>query len=73
VTTWDRTNRIEMDLALARGRVAKLEDELIAMGLDLARVTSERDLARRVAMRLEEENHLLAMDTVLVPVWGEAT
>ena len=49
--------------------------------VDLARVRDSRDLARRVAMRLEEENHALAggvcalCSGVLVPVpmIGEAT
>jgi hypothetical protein len=79
VTDWSRYNRIELELAQARHRVGKLEDELISMGLDLAHalgtintLTQERDTARRVAMRLEEENHLLALDTVLVPLRGEA-
>lgn len=54
-------------------RVQRLELENLGLRAELAHVTEQRDLARRVAMRLEEENHLLARDTVLVPVWGEAT
>lgn len=77
MSTWDRVQRIELDLAQARGRVEKLEDELISMGLDLAHalgtistLTRERDSARRVAMRLEQENHELAKDVVLVQLWA---
>jgi hypothetical protein len=70
---WERDNKLLLEAAELRGRIARLEDDIITMGLDLGRVTAERDLARRVAMRLEEECHQLAAETVLVPVWGEAT
>lgn len=84
MSTWDRVQRIELYLAQARGRVEKLEDELISMGLDLAHalgaintLTQERDTARRIAVRLEQENHQLwggqKPGVVMVPLVGEAT
>lgn len=44
--SWDRIQRLDLDLRLAR--------------VELEHVTAERDAARRVAMRLEQENHALA-------------
>jgi len=66
MSTWDRTNRLELDLRIAQRRIEQL--------------TEERDLARRVAMKLEQECHELALelesaplDVVMVPMRGEAT
>lgn len=75
MSTWDRTQRVELDLAIARGRIYQLEDALIAMAADLGKVTEERDSARRIAVRLEQENAALAdvRDVRLVPYWGTAT
>ena len=72
VTDWNRLNRLELDLAQGR---AQRDADLLTIG-DLltkcARLTIERDTARSVAVRLEQENHELAKDTVLVPLRGEA-
>jgi hypothetical protein len=59
VSTWDRTNRLERELLEAKRLIETL--------------TAQRDLARSVAMRLEEENAQLASDLVMVPVKGVAT
>lgn len=65
--TWDRIQRLDLEL-----RMAKVE---------LEHVKAERDTARRVAIRLEQECHALAgavcsvcgQHIVPVPWIGEAT
>lgn len=69
---WDRTNRLELEIQQLQARLLN-EREMYTLEVQdlrhrLAEVTASRDLARRVAMRLEEENALL----VNVPIWGEA-
>jgi len=76
VSTWDRTNRLELELIQAK-RIH--HDNMI----ELARVMGERDRARGLAASLEAENAELikhvedltgTLDSlVMVPVRGEAT
>lgn len=53
---WDRINSLELELVLAQSEIRILREQ--------------RDTARRIAVRLEQEN--AALDVVYVPVVGEA-
>jgi hypothetical protein len=76
VSTWDRTNRLELELLQAK-RV--YQDNMV----EYARVLTERDRARATAAMLEAEcaelvrhvEHLTATldDIVMVPVIGPAS
>ena len=59
MSDWTRINRLELELTQAQRTIERL--------------TAERDLARRVACNLEQENHELASDLVMVPVKVVAT
>lgn len=78
---WDRIQRLESDLAQLHARILRM-DNLNLVLLDENRALEQsRDLARRVAMRLEQENAALGGSVcavcagviVPVPVWGDAT
>lgn len=78
---WDRTQRLELELAQLRARVLRVDNLNMILLEENHRLEESRDLARRVAMRLEQENHALAGQVcavcagviVPVPVWGDAT
>lgn len=68
----ERYNRLDLEIRQLQARLIN-EREMYTLELQdlrhrLTQVTESRDLARRVAMRLEEENAQL----VNVPIWGEA-
>lgn len=79
--TWDRTNRLESDLAQLRARLLRADNLNLLLMDENRALEQSRDLARRVAMRLEQENAALgggvcavcAGVIVPVPVWGEST
>jgi hypothetical protein len=88
VTTWDRVQSMQLEIAQLHARVRLAIDQvhdaqvqLIEVRAALQEAIEARDLARRVAMRLEQENHALgsgvcvlcASVMVAVPVVGEAT
>jgi hypothetical protein len=70
--TWDRINKLELDLTVAR---RAYEDNLVMCGELLTRaatVTLERDRAREVACRLEEElAHMTGLVAGLLDVEAE--
>jgi hypothetical protein len=76
VTTWDRTNRLELELLQAK---QSHHADLI----EYARVLTERDRARATACMLEAENAELIKqvedltatldDIVMVPIIGPAS
>ena len=78
MTDWNRIQSLELQLAQKDAQIRRLVDELEQRVLS---VVEQRDLARRVAIRLEQENHALAGQVCalcaghLVPVHvvGEAT
>ena len=73
VSDWSRIQRIELELAQAR---AQRDADLLTLG-DLltkcARLTIERDSARAVAVRLEQELAYEQSRVVNVPIVGTAT
>lgn len=88
MTQWDRVNSMQLEIAELNARVRRVLDEVTDAQMELLKVRAllqeaieSRDLARRVAMRLEQENHALgsgvcvlcAGEMVAVPVIGEAT
>lgn len=88
MTQWDRVNSMQLEIAQLNARIRHAIDTITDSQHDLQRVKAlleeaieQRDLARRVAMRLEQENHALgsgvclvcAGEIVPVPVIGEAT
>jgi hypothetical protein len=58
--SWDRIHRMELEAARLRADIDAVEAQVADLRAERARLIESRDLARRVAMRLEEENHLLA-------------
>lgn len=78
MTHWDRIQSMQLELAQKDAQIRRLIDDVVTQVQEL---TEQRDLARRVAMRLEQENHALASgvchvcagEIVAVPVIGEAT
>lgn len=88
MTQWDRVNAMQLEIAELNARVRRVIDEIADAQMELLKVRAlleeaieSRDLARRVAMRLEQENHALgsgvclmcAGQIVAVPLIGEAT
>lgn len=88
MTQWDRVHSMQLELATLEARVRRTINEVTDAQMELIKVRAlleeaiaSRDLARRVAMRLEQENHALgsgvclvcAGEIVPVPVIGEAT
>lgn len=77
MTHWDRIQAMQLELAQKDAQIRRLIDDLEERVTEL---TESRDLARRVAMRLEQENAALggsvcavcAGHLVAVPVVGEA-
>lgn len=65
-----RETQWQLQLMQQRQNVEQLSERVNELMAALATRTEERDTARRIAMRLEEE--LAAADVVMVPVWGEA-
>lgn len=73
----DRYNRLDLEVRQLRASLLALQDQAAAAVQELE---AQRDLARRVAVRLEQENHALAGAVcaicagviVPVPVIGEA-
>lgn len=68
----ERYNRMDLEIRQLQARLVS-EREMYTLEIQdlktrLREVTDSRDLARSVAMRLEDENAQL----VNVPVWGEA-
>lgn len=55
MTAWDRIHALERELAELRVRVRRLDDINAAIERENRVLTEERDTARRVAMRLEDE------------------
>lgn len=78
MTHWDRIQAMQLELAQKDAQIRRLIDDLEERVTEL---TASRDLARRVAMRLEQENAALGGSVcalcsqvlVPVPVIGEAT
>lgn len=78
MTHWDRIQAMQLELAQKDAQIRRLIDDLEER---ITELTESRDLARRVAMRLEQENHALgggvclicAGQIVPVPLIGEAT
>lgn len=64
MTAWDRVQRQDLEIRELHVRVDALTRNILALQQEAAGTIDEligqRDLARRVAMRLEEENALLA-------------
>jgi hypothetical protein len=67
MTQWDRVNAMQLEVATLHARVRRMIDQvhdaqvqLIMVKAALEEATEARDLARRVAIRLEQENHALA-------------
>lgn len=88
MTQWDRINAMQLELATLEATVRRTINEVTDAQIELIKVRAlleeaiaSRDLARRVAMRLEQENHALgsgvclmcAGEMVAVPLVGEAT
>jgi hypothetical protein len=75
-----REQQWQLQLMQQRANVDALSDEVEQLRARIVELRESRDLARRVAMRLEEENHALAGGVcalcnqvlVPVPVVGEA-
>ena len=63
---WDRTNRLELELLQAHR--AHLED-IISIGA----LIRERDQARDLAVRLEQELAAVTSTVALVPMRGDAS
>lgn len=80
MSAWDRIQRLESDMAQLRARLLRVDNLNVILLEENHKLEESRDLARRVAMRLEQENHALAGQVcavcagviVPVPVWGEA-
>ena len=66
MSDWDRIQRLEMDMAQLRARILRMDNLNLHLMDELAQAQRERDTARGIAMRLEEE-------VVWVSVRGEAT
>lgn len=88
MTQWDRVNAMQLEVAQLHARVRRLINEVhdakadaILVHAQLTEALEQRDTARRIAMRLEQENHALAGQVCalcaqqIVPVHyvGEAT
>lgn len=85
--TWDRIQRMQLEYqqleARHRAEVDTLSAQIEELRAIRAVLVESRDLARNVAVRLEQENHAWASETpvcaicsgevVPVPVIGEAT
>jgi hypothetical protein len=69
---WDRIQSLELELAQLRARIKRMDDINLHLLDEVETLTAQRDTARRIAMRLEEECHALAVDMVNVPYRGEA-
>ncbi len=74
---WDRIQRLEIEMAQLRARLLRMDNLNLLLKDELAQALRERDTARSIAMRLEEETHMLwggkKPDIVMVPLVGEAT
>jgi hypothetical protein len=80
---WDRIQSLELELAQLRARLTRVDNLNLNLLVEVETLTAQRDTARRIAMRLEEECHDLALeletapldqdDVVRVALWGEAT
>ena len=81
MSSWDRVQRLELEINLLQARLRAAQDVAFNLQVSCEQLTEQRDLARRVAMRLEEECHALggsvcsvcAQVLIPVPVIGEAT
>jgi hypothetical protein len=80
MTGWDRIQRMDLELRQQRQNVDQLSEQVEYLRAQLHEAIGQRDLARRVAVRLEQENHELAGgicalcsgEIVAVAVVGEA-
>ena len=81
MSDWTRLNKLELEIRQLQARLRAAQDVAFNLQVSCEQLTEQRDLARRVAMRLEEECHALGGSVcavcsqvlVPVPVIGDAT